>query len=209
MVAVFSLFSLLGALGAPPTFPYGQITHKPKNVPSSESKIVDRRLLNRVARILSQGGDGSEQEDRQEREGHSVVGSDLFERIARIISQNEGQTSYHAPALNGNSGLLTRPCIKNLKFHLKSGPAITPDYGVQRDVASRIVGGSSFQLGQPEPARRIASFDLTEENSVDGDQYDDYSQSGGFMFIMEPQQAERIASFAIPAATVPKVNGGY
>lgn len=90
--------------GEPPIpSPYGRIPHrKPNSSPeqSDHSDIVNQSIFDRVAAIYSQGGDGSENEG-QEMEGDNIVGSELLERIARIISQNEAQTSSPSPAQEG------------------------------------------------------------------------------------------------------------
>ena len=80
--------------------PYGRLALKSRQTHSADSRIVDQRLLDRVADIFNSGGDGSES-GPQDMEGYSIVGADLFERIARIISQNEGQTSPSAPVPQG------------------------------------------------------------------------------------------------------------
>jgi hypothetical protein len=152
--------------------------------------------LDRVADILSADGDGSEgnsQAQTQENEGLNVVDSELFDRIARIISQNEGQTSPVAP--------------------VPQGPAITSDYGVPPEVGSKLLGGS-FEIGTPVAARRIAYFQLTDDNSLGTGYGVSPTRTppgrSRIMFISDPRLSERIAAFAIPDSAPPQVRGrGY
>lgn len=188
------MFSLV--LGEPPLpSPYGRAVTRPKNAPELDgSRIVDQRLLDRVAAILSQDGDGDGfrgHEEPQEREGYNIVNSDFLQRIARIISQNEGQTSPSAPH--------------------PQGPAITQEYGVPSEVGQKLVG-ANFEIGQPFPARRIASFDLTDDDGGYSSNSNGGYRGNGvsrIMFISSPQVAERIAAFEIPEQQTPQVRSSY
>jgi len=183
--------------GEPPYEPYGRISLRlPQHTPSDDSRIVDQRLLDRVADIISQGGDGSER-GAQENEAYSVVGEDLFARIARIISQNEGQS----PPAEPNP----------------SGPVITPDYGVPSDFSTKLVGVGELELGKPFRAMRIASFELTDDNYLGGQgQGDGYAaDASGYpaqrmferiQYLSPPEISNRIAAFEIPETGEPQVN---
>jgi len=185
--------------GEPPSHePYGRISLRlPQNTPSEDSRIVDQRLLDRVADIISQGGDGSER-GIQENEAYSVVGEDLFARIARIISQNEGQSPPAEPNPNG--------------------PVITPEYGVPSDFSTKLVGLGEIELGKPFLAMRIASFELKDDDNYLGGQgqVDGYAaEASGYpterlfnriQYLSPPELSNRIAAFEIPETGHPQVN---
>lgn len=103
--SILTLFILVVSAEPPVHSPYGEILlRRRQETQSPDSKIVDQSLLDRVADIISADGDGSE-DGTQENEGLSIVDSELFARIARIISQNEGQTSPPAPVRDGTKFL--------------------------------------------------------------------------------------------------------
>lgn len=194
---------------------------------------MSQRLLNRVADIIANGGDGSSRngdDGTRNNEGPSIVDQQLLDRVARIISQNEGQLSWaHKTKTRSNNNDLSAQPTSNLVPPRNSNEQ---EYGVPpREVPETVkeLAGSPFELSPPEAVPRIASFDLTDDydnigysastqQQVVQDTYSDNSnrfQGNGKIELEQPRNAERIASFDIegetpPAPfTPPQARGGY
>lgn len=183
--------------------------------------IVSQRLLNRVADILASGGDGSSRggDESQNIEGPSIVDQPLLDRIARIISQNDGQLSWsqksHAKSDQGQQSSVPQQ---------EHGvpPTEVPE-------TARELVGTQFELSPPELVPRIASFDITGDDDDGGypvspqvpqDSYADnrgyyqHQQQNGRPELGQLETALRIASFDIegqqaPAAYTPPQGRAY
>jgi len=194
--------------------------------------VVSQRLLNRVTDIIANGGDGSSTRDDggQSNEGASIVDKELLDRIARIISQNDGQTSWSQKNQVASGENAAQPARS---LSLPSGEDQV-GYGVPpKEVppGAQELAGAQFELSPPEPVPRIAAFDLTDEDeesytnakysspSRPQDSYADsgnlyQSSSNGRLELQEPESAARIASFDIqgeqpPAPYSPPQARGY
>jgi hypothetical protein len=157
LVLISSCIAL--TFGEPPLpSPYGRILLKLPNMGSEDArKLVNQQLLDRVADIISRGGDGSEESQGQE--GNTVVDSELFERIARIISQNDAQQLPVDDQTPGGSGEAGKSPGNPSSSYGPPSPFHSATYGRPPPQVRKLTG-DGFVLGKPFAARRIASFNL-------------------------------------------------
>jgi len=198
-LALVSCCSIVLSFGEPPLpSPYGRIHLKPPQRSSQEARrIVDQRLLDRVADIISRGGDGSENEP-QGTEGSALVNDELLDRISRIISQNSNQQNPQGDLTPGGAADQNKQGGQQgpTNQYGPPSPFISYTYGPPHPQVAKLA--TTLELGRPFPARRIASFMLEDDDLGRGDNYNnelsERSSYGGQQFQV-PQYAASSDSY--------------